>query len=198
MFKHSAKDVPSPAGGTEARTPPPAPAPAPEPSVPATPTPPAAQAMPSPALGGGNAAASIISQDLLIKGGIEGRGEIQLQGKAWGDVKVERLMVGEAAMLEGSVEAVVVEVRGKVVGAITARQVRLLASARVDGDITYEQLSIDNGAQFEGRCIKSKTKSEGPLPQAAPVPEPEPAALPASSESEPVPAAEKDAEPVPA
>jgi cytoskeletal protein CcmA (bactofilin family) len=135
------------------------------------------------------AAASVIASDLLIKGGIEGRGEIQLQGKAWGDVKVERLMVGESAMLEGSVEAVVVEVRGKVTGSISARQVRLLASARVEGDITYEQLSIDNGAHFEGRCIKSTTKSEGPLPlPASPAtPEPTPAPAPAS-DSEPVPA----------
>lgn len=152
-------------------------APANEPIIPNTPVPasiaPAATPAPAPRRSE-NAAASIIAPDLLIKGGIEGRGEIQLQGKAWGDVKVERLMVGEAAQLEGSVEAVVVEVRGRVTGSIAARQVRLLPSARVEGDITYEQLSIDVGAHFEGRCIKSKTTSEGPLPLPAPEPGSEP------------------------
>jgi cytoskeletal protein CcmA (bactofilin family) len=114
--------------------------------------------------------ASVLGSDLVIKGGIEGRGEIQLQGRAWGDVKVERLVVGDAAELEGSVDAVVVEVRGRVAGSITARQVRLLPSARVEGDITYEQLAIELGAQFEGRCIRNKTAAA-----AAPLPLPSPA-----------------------
>ena len=110
-------------------------------------------------------AASVLGADLVIKGGIEGRGEIQLQGRAWGDVKVERLVVGEAAELEGAVEAASVEVRGRVMGSITARQVRLMPSARVEGDITYEQLSIEMGAQFEGKCIRNKsTASALPLP----------------------------------
>src|SRR3712207_5896432 len=102
-------------------------------------------------------AASVLGADLVIKGGIEGRGEIQLQGRAWGDVKVERLVVGEAAELEGAVEAASVEVRGRVMGSITARQVRLAPSARVEGDITYEQLCIELGAQFEGKCIRTKS-----------------------------------------
>jgi len=174
MFKQPARDLPPQARNEGARSDAPS---SPESIAPAAPV------QPPPAAFGGperrrvdQPAASVIASDLLIKGGIEGRGEIQLQGKAWGDVKVERLMVGESAMLEGSVEAVVVEVRGKVTGSITARQVRLLSSARVEGDITYEQLSIENGAHFEGRCIKSKTESKGPLPAPAPAAVPEPAA----------------------
>jgi cytoskeletal protein CcmA (bactofilin family) len=105
-------------------------------------------------------AASVLGADLVIKGGIEGRGEIQLQGRAWGDVKVERLVVGEQAELEGAVEAASVEVRGRVMGSITARQVRLAPSARVEGDITYEQLAIEMGAQFEGKCIRTKATAQ--------------------------------------
>lgn len=109
--------------------------------------------------------ASVIGSDLLIKGGIEGRGEIQLQGRAWGDVKVERLIVGDTAHLEGSIDAAYVEIRGHVVGAITARQVRLFPSAKVEGDITYEQLAIEMGAQFEGRCVQNRTSTQAlPLP----------------------------------
>jgi cytoskeletal protein CcmA (bactofilin family) len=187
MFKQTHKDTPpqpidfgKPADAAEA---PPASAPAPEsqaapPAMAPNPAPASAMAAPqagttafssmAPARPAGSSAASVIAPDLLIKGGIEGRGEIQLQGKAWGDVKVERLMVGEAATLEGSVEAVVVEVRGRVTGSISARQVKLHPSAKVEGDITYEQLSIDNGAFFEGRCIKSKGDAAAATPGAAP------------------------------
>ena len=131
-----------------------------------------------------NVNASVLGADLVIKGGIEGRGEIQLQGRAWGDVKVERLIVGDAAELEGSVDAVMVEVRGRVAGSITARQVRLLPTARVEGDITYEQLAIELGAQFEGRCIRSKAaQTPVSLPKAAAAPA-EPAATPADEFSD--------------
>ena len=134
----------------------PQPAPRPEPQPPRRTTP--------------ERTASVIGSDLLIKGGIEGRGEIQLQGRAWGDVKVERLIVGDTAHLEGSIDAAYVEVRGHVVGAITARQVRLFPSARVEGDITYEQLAIEMGAQFEGRCVQNRATNQT-LPLPAPTPQ---------------------------
>lgn len=137
------------------------------PSDPAFAGAPAPRAPPAASGGGGS---SVLGPDLNIRGGIEGRGEIQLQGRAWGDVKVERLIVAEPAELEGSVAANVVEVRGRVKGAIEAHSVRLLASARVEGDITYETLEIEAGAQFEGRCVRaasSQAKPEVPPPAAS-------------------------------
>ena len=170
MFNKSIKDTATPPaggptpGGAPAASPTPAPAPAPAPNLSQNQT----QNMPMESRRPTQVTASVLGSDLVIKGGIEGRGEIQLQGRAWGDVKVERLVVGDAAELEGSVDAVVVEVRGRVAGSITARQVRLLPSARVEGDITYEQLAIELGAQFEGRCIRSKAKAAAaPLPAPA-------------------------------
>ena len=159
MFNKPSRDGGSPAPQSHNPAPQPA-AYTPPPANPA-PAPTAARKPPE-------RAASVLGADLVIKGGIEGRGEIQLQGRAWGDVKVERLVVGEAAELEGAVEAASVEVRGRVMGSISARQVRLMPSARVEGDITYEQLSIEMGAQFEGKCIRNKsTASTLPLPAPA-------------------------------
>ena len=67
---------------------------------------------------------------------------------------VARLAIGETGRIEGSVQADVVEVRGRVTGAITAKQVRLYASAHVDGDITHEQLTMEAGAYFQGRSLR--------------------------------------------
>jgi cytoskeletal protein CcmA (bactofilin family) len=154
MFNKASKDV----APTPAR--PPEPSPAPQQPPQGFAQPPATQTRKAP-----ERIASVLGADLVIKGGIEGRGEIQLQGRAWGDVKVERLVVGEAAELEGGVEAASVEVRGRVIGSITARQVRLMPTAKVEGDITYELLHIEQGAQFEGKCIRTK-----PSANTAPVP----------------------------
>ena len=53
-----------------------------------------------------------------------------------------------------------VEVRGHVVGTVTAKQIRLYAGAHVEGDITHEQLAIEIGASFQGRSLKFKRPAE--------------------------------------
>ena len=98
--------------------------------------------------------ASLLSADLTIEGGVTGEGELQIDGVVKGDVRVGRLTVGETGHIEGGVYAEVVEVRGRVVGAITSKQVRLYGTSYVDGDITHEQLAMETGAFFQGRSLK--------------------------------------------
>ena len=100
------------------------------------------------------AAVSVIGKDITIEGGIAGEGEVHIDGVVRGDVRVGRLSVGESGHVEGTISAELVEVRGKVVGAITAKQIRLFATAHVDGDITHEQLAMETGASFQGRSLK--------------------------------------------
>jgi cytoskeletal protein CcmA (bactofilin family) len=114
--------------------------------------------------------ASLLAQNLVIEGSIQSDSEVQIDGLVRGDVRVERLTIGETGRIEGQVAAETAEVRGRVVGAIIAKQVRLFSSASVEGDITAEQLAIEPGASFEGRSIKLQR------PKAAPAPAPTPAA----------------------
>jgi cytoskeletal protein CcmA (bactofilin family) len=114
--------------------------------------------------------ASLLAQNLVVEGSIQSDSEVQIDGLVRGDVRVERLTIGETGRIEGQVAAETAEVRGRVVGAIIAKQVRLFSSASVEGDITAEQLAIEPGASFEGRSIKLQR------PKAAPAPAPTPAA----------------------
>ena len=98
--------------------------------------------------------ASVIGKDITVEGGISGEGELHVDGVVRGDVKVSRLTIGETGHVEGTITADLVEARGKVVGAITAKQVRLFASANIDGDVTHEQLAMETGASFQGRSLK--------------------------------------------
>jgi cytoskeletal protein CcmA (bactofilin family) len=107
--------------------------------------------------------ASLVSPDITIEGGITGDGELQIDGVVRGDVRVGRLTVGETGHIEGSIYAEAVEVRGRVVGAITAKQVRLYGTSYIDGDITHEQLAMETGAFFQGRSLKFQR----PAPQQA-------------------------------
>ena len=83
--------------------------------------------------------ASVISEDMSIQGNLVSEGEIHIDGKIIGDVKVARLTLGESGVIEGSVTAEAVEIRGRVVGPVTAKLVRLFASSHIDGEI-YEDL----------------------------------------------------------
>jgi cytoskeletal protein CcmA (bactofilin family) len=98
--------------------------------------------------------AALITDNVTVEGGITGDGELHVDGTIRGDVRVARVTVGEGGKIEGSVKADILEARGKIVGSIEAKQVRLYASAHVDGDITHEQLAMENGAFFQGRSLR--------------------------------------------
>ena len=62
--------------------------------------------------------------------------------------------MGEVGKIEGASKAQSVEVRGRVLGSIAAKEVKLLAGCNVEGDILHEQLVIEPGAIFEGRSLR--------------------------------------------
>ncbi len=98
-------------------------------------------------------AASLVAEGVRIRGDLVTDGDLHLDGAIEGDLSVGQLTIGETGMVSGTIQADAVEVRGRVVGTISARRVRLLASARVDGDISHTELSIESGAHFEGRSL---------------------------------------------
>lgn len=134
--------------------------------------------------------ASQLSADLTFEGNISGQGDLHIDGAVRGDVRVGRLTVGETGNVEGSVMGDYIEIRGRVVGAVNGKQVKLMGTAYVDGDITHEQLSIDVGAYFQGRCLQGR--KDAPQAQPAPVgfstpshnpaPSPTPQAAPAPAQ----------------
>ncbi len=101
-----------------------------------------------------NTVASMIGRELTIVGDISGDGELHLDGAVKGDVRVDRLTVGESGSIEGAVIAETVECRGRIAGSVTAAQVRLYGAAEVEGDLTHEQLTIETGASFLGRSLR--------------------------------------------
>ena len=97
--------------------------------------------------------ASLVAEGFRIRGDVTPDSDLHLDGVVEGDVKVGRLTIGESGAVNGTITAESVEIRGAVTGTISARQVRLWASARVDGDISHTELSIEAGAHFEGRSL---------------------------------------------
>ena len=137
--------------------------PAPEPTPTATPTPAAAPRAPEPSRPAASRSSSLstLSAGVKYEGNISGAGELQVDGSLKGDIRVVRVTIGEGGSVEGTVHADVLDVRGRVSGAIVAKQVKLFATARIEGDITQEQLAIEQGAWFQGRCTQAKRDTPG-------------------------------------
>lgn len=146
-----------------------------QPAAPATPHPaaaptPAPDTSARPATARGPRATSLIAADMTLEGNISGGGEIQIDGTVKGDVRVEHVTVGDGGTVDGGIYAEAVEIRGKVAGSITAKQVRLYGACHVDGDITHEQLAMETGAFFQGRSLRLQRPAQPQV--SAPKPEP--------------------------
>lgn len=109
---------------------------------------------------------SIIGVDLNITGDVISKGEIQIDGEIQGDIHCSSLIVGEKAVITGSIVANEVTVRGKVIGSLRGQRVTLQASSHVEGDIFHKTLAIEMGAFFEGKSRRSDNPmSSAPRPE---------------------------------
>ncbi|UAB78507.1 polymer-forming cytoskeletal protein [Erythrobacter sp. SCSIO 43205] len=129
-------------------------------------------------MAGSNSTFSVIGSDVTIKGDISASADLHVDGTIEGDIKCASLVQGESSVIKGAVVAESARMAGKVNGSITAKELVVLKSARVDGDVHYDALTIEQGAQVDGRFAPNASK---------------PVAKPAAVPAEPV---KKGAEPL--
>jgi cytoskeletal protein CcmA (bactofilin family) len=106
---------------------------------------------------------SVIGNDLTILGEritIISQNKLQIDGHVHGDVHGKQVVISKYGSVTGKVCAERIEVRGAVTGSIRALAVALHESAKVDGDIVHQTLSISEGAEFNGRVQRAKDASE--------------------------------------
>lgn len=94
---------------------------------------------------------SVIGADVTIKGDVSASTELHVDGRIEGDITCESLVQGETSVIDGAISAETARLAGRISGSITARHLVVLKSARVEGDVNYDALTIEQGAQVEGR-----------------------------------------------
>jgi cytoskeletal protein CcmA (bactofilin family) len=95
-------------------------------------------------------ARALIDTGLNVKGDLETEGELQIDGQIVGNISCGHLVIGKDGAVRGDIKADEVVIRGKTEGDIRARRLMLQESARVVGNIFYERMSMEEGAQFIG------------------------------------------------
>jgi cytoskeletal protein CcmA (bactofilin family) len=94
---------------------------------------------------------SVIGADVTITGNISASADLHIDGRIDGDITCASLVQGEKSAISGAVVAESARLAGKVTGSITARELVVLKTARIEGDVHYDALTIEQGAQVDGR-----------------------------------------------
>jgi cytoskeletal protein CcmA (bactofilin family) len=97
---------------------------------------------------------SILGPGCKVKGSIDLKGTLRIDGDFDGEIKCpETLIIGKSGVVKAEVNVKNAVIGGKLVGNIVAtNKIELQTGSHVEGDISTARLVIDEGVFFEGAC----------------------------------------------
>lgn len=104
-------------------------------------------------------AVNMIGAGTIINGDINSKSDIRIDGTLKGSIKTNgKVVLGKEGVVEGDVVCKNADISGLLKAKITVSQLLSLKStAKLNGDITTNQLSIEPGAAFTGSCSMGAT-----------------------------------------
>lgn len=112
-----------------------------------------------PAVRSGSGTLSFLGAEVTITGNISGQGNLHIDGRVDGDVSCVSLIVGNSGQVNGNITADDAKIAGSINGTVAAKVLTIEASARITGDLSYDSVSVETGAQVDGR-VKRLTRDE--------------------------------------
>ena len=101
-----------------------------------------------------NDSTSIIGAGTVIKGDIESKGDIRVDGTVIGNIESgAKILIGQEGKIEGNVHGAQADVLGKISGKIKVDDLlQLRGNANIKGDIYAAKLQIEPTVTFNGQC----------------------------------------------
>jgi cytoskeletal protein CcmA (bactofilin family) len=111
---------------------------------------------------------AFIDEGSDIEGKCTFSGTVMLNGRFRGEiVSSDRIIVGEKGVVNASIHAANVLIKGEVAGDVVATErVELVGAARVFGDVEAPVVVVEDGVLFEGHCRMTKTRPVEATPAA--------------------------------
>ncbi|MFZ5748186.1 MAG: bactofilin family protein [Pseudomonadota bacterium] len=115
---------------------------------------------------------SVLGADVVVAGNVTATNDLHIDGRVEGDVNCGSLAQGAESQIFGSVTAESARLAGSIEGTVRVRQLTVERSARITGDVEYENITIENGGHIDGRLkhMSSVDVSTAPRPVEAPKP----------------------------
>jgi cytoskeletal protein CcmA (bactofilin family) len=116
---------------------------------------------PAPPNGPTQRSISLIAKGTKVVGTVSGAGELHVDGAVEGAVRFDgAVFVAAGAEVAGPIEAKIVRVAGKVVGAVEARErVEMFPTGHLAGDVTSPRVAVSEGAVLEGKVTMTLSAS---------------------------------------
>lgn len=108
---------------------------------------------------------SVIGPDVVVTGNVAATADLHIDGRIDGDVACASLTQGAASHIVGGVTAEAARIAGTIEGSVRVGQLTVESSARITGDVEYVAITIETGAQVDGRM-----RHIDPVPAATEVP----------------------------
>ena len=105
----------------------------------------------SPVAGNAGSTFSVLGTDVTIRGDVEASADLHVDGAVVGNITCASLVQGEASRVEGEIKADTARLSGEVHGTIEVKNLVVLKTAKIHGDVSYDTLTIEQGAAVDGR-----------------------------------------------
>lgn len=104
-------------------------------------------------------AETVIGPSIKVKGNFHGEGSMIIEGNVEGSVKTKNfLLVGSSSEIVANIEAKNAKVSGLVKGNIVVEgYLEITKTAKIEGDIQTQTISVENGAIIKGLVTTGKT-----------------------------------------
>jgi cytoskeletal protein CcmA (bactofilin family) len=107
---------------------------------------------------------SFIGAEVVVSGDIATEAQLHVDGRIDGNVRCQLLIQGAAGAVSGNIQAEEARIAGTAEGQVNVRTLFVEATAKILGDIVYETISIEAGAQLEGRLARRAALGEDETP----------------------------------
>jgi cytoskeletal protein CcmA (bactofilin family) len=101
---------------------------------------------------------SVLGPDVVVNGDLTAQMDLHIDGRVNGDISCATLVLGEGSQVTGIVSAENARVAGTIKGSISAAAVVIQRTARIEGDVTYGALTVEEGAQVDGKFTHRLTE----------------------------------------
>jgi cytoskeletal protein CcmA (bactofilin family) len=96
---------------------------------------------------------SVLGRGARVRGRVSGDGDLRVEGQIEGSVALSgELSIDETGSITGDIDAASVTIAGVLLGNVVARgAVTIRAGAKVEGNMGGAEVSLEEGASFDGR-----------------------------------------------
>tara|TARA_B100000941_G_C28293314_1_gene442650 strand:+ start:52 stop:372 length:321 start_codon:yes stop_codon:yes gene_type:complete len=99
---------------------------------------------------------SLLLSDIELKGKITEKDDIILGCKLDGNITANKVSISDTAVIAGDVNAIEIEVNGKIKGSLAAKKVKINSGCNFEGDVVGETISIEDGANIKIQALTKK------------------------------------------